>query len=185
VINNNKLLTTFLILLALVLSACGGGSSGGDDPAAGGGNSSGATTGMITLTGVDTASVGSQLNTGFIGSSLAAASLPDYIVIVDQNSTVTFTEPNMLTPVLADPLNGFVLVVTDDSASGGPKALSMDIYVGGVEYAYTCTTLGVPIDCGASAITLDIGSKTITLNDAVVENKVSKTTLTLAGSLTW
>ncbi|MCF6281075.1 MAG: hypothetical protein L3J28_02515 [Candidatus Polarisedimenticolaceae bacterium] len=97
-------------MLTVFLSACGGG-SGSDDSQDGDENSSGSTTGVITLSGDDTTIVGTQLNTGFVGTSLAAGSQPDYIVIVDQASTVTFTPPNELIPSPADPNNGFVLAV--------------------------------------------------------------------------
>lgn len=186
--NNNILPVIFCFLLALSLAACGGGSGsgGGDGSGGSGGSTSGPTTGMISITGVDTGIVGDMLDTGFIASSLAAGGQPDHISIVDQNSTVSFVPPNVLIPDLADPDNGFVLNIFDDSPGGGFKGISMSIVVAGVKYDYVCTAPAATfIDCGATAISLDIGARTITLTDAAVENKATDVVHTLNGTLTW
>jgi len=128
-----------ILFFIFILASCGGGGSGTSGGA--GGNSTGNTNGTITLSGSDATIVGAQLNTGFVGTSLAAGAQPDYIVIVDNASTVAFTAPNILIPNLADPNNGFVVVVTDDSPGSGIKAISMSIWVGGAKHDYGCTTL--------------------------------------------
>lgn len=185
--NNNKLLVTVTFLFALTLAACGGSGSGsgsGGGSGTAGGSTSGMTTGTITLTGNDTDTVGTTLDTGFIGSSLAAAGQPDYVVIVDQVSTVSFTPPNILIPDLADPANGFVLVVTDEDA--GIKAISMSIFVGGLKYDFVCNRpMGPFTDCGVDTIVVDIAGRTVTLNNTITENKISKEELILDGTLTW
>ena len=114
---------SIILLFALFIIGCGS----DDTSSTGSGNSSGNTTGTIILSGDDTAIIGTQLNTGFVGSSLAAGSQPDYIVIVDAASTVSFTEPNILTPNLADTDNGLILVVTDASSISGFKGISMSV----------------------------------------------------------
>jgi len=179
---------SIIMLFALLLTGCGGGGGSNTSTETGDvtGNSSGSTIGTITLSGSDTSFVGTQLDTGFIGSSLAAADQPDYIVIVDKSSTVTFEEPNLLLPMPADPNNGFGLVVIDDSADSGIKGISMSIFVSGVKYNYTCTIpASTFINCGADSIALDIANKTITFNNATVINADTNTILTMDGSLVW
>lgn len=184
--NSNKLFVILTFFSVLTLAACGSSSGGGGNSGAAGGSTSGLTDGTITLTGLDSGTVGDQLDTGFIGSSLAAAGQPDHIVIVDQASIVSFTPPNILIPTLDDPANGFVLVVNDDSASGGSKWISMSILVSGVKYDFVCITpAGVYMTCGDNTILLDIGSRTVTLNNVTTENKDGGAVLTLNGSLTW
>jgi len=173
-----KFYTTLLLISFLV--GCGSDDSDTNE------NSSGNTTGTITLSGTDTTLVGTQLDTGFVGSSLAAGGQPDYIVIVDAASTVSFTSPNILIPNLADANNGFVVVVTDDSAGSGNKAISMSIWVSGTKYDYACTTpVSVFIECGVNSFTLDIGSKTVSFNNLTVTNVDTSTVLTMDGTLTW
>lgn len=169
-----------LILLALPLISCG---SSSGTPAS---NTPGNTSGSITLSGSDTSVVGKKLNTGFVGSSLAAGSQPDYIIIVDNASRVTFTPPNTLTPVISDPQNGFILVVTDDGAGSGIKGISMSIIKAGAKFDYACSSpISAFIDCGTNAINLNIANKTITFNNAAVFNVVTGSTLTMDGTLTW
>lgn len=168
------------ILLASTMISCGG--SGGSTA----NNTQGNTDGTITLSGDDTSVVGTKLDTGFVGSSLAAGSQPDYIVIVDKSSSVTFSAPNILVPNINDFNNGFVLVVTDDSAGSGIKGISMSIIVGGTKLDYACSTpVTTFIECGTNSITLDIGNKTVSFNTATVINTATGTTLTLNGTLVW
>jgi len=175
---------TMILSSILLISACGGG--GGSTPNNTSGNSSGATNGAVMLSGTDTSTVGTQLDTGYVATSLAAGSQPDYIVVVDKSSTVTFTEPNILIPVTADLNNGFVLVVTDDSAGSGMKAISMSIIVSGVKHDYACTTpVTVFIECGANSITLNIVNKTVDFDNVIVTNTDTSTVLTMDGTLTW
>lgn len=170
---------TAIVFFILLLTGCGGGS----DSANPDGNSSGNTTGTVTLSGNDTGTVGTQLDTGFVGTSVAAGGQPDYIVIVDKASNVTFTPPNTLTPDLADSKNGFVLVVTD---AGTTQAISMSILVNGNKYDYACTTpIATFTDCGTDSIILNIGNKTVTFNNVQTANKGTGELLTLDGSLTW
>jgi len=176
---------SILLIFLFSITACGG--SGGTTGTTGtGGSSSGNTIGTITLSGVDTATTGAQLNTGFIGSSLAAGLQPDYIIIVDSASTVTFTPPNVLTPNIADANNAFVLVVTDDSSVSGSTAISMSIVVNGTRFDYACSNpVSVFTDCGAGAITLDIANKTVVLNNVKTINVDTAAVFTLDGTLTW
>ena len=169
------------ILFALLLiTSCGGGDTGTN------GNTSGSTDGTITLSGDDSEIVGTQLDTGFVGTSLAAGGQPDYIVIVDNASTVEFIAPNVLIPNLADPNNGFVVVVTDDSPGSGIKGISMSIWVSGTKYDYACTTpVSVFFECGANSISLNIGNKSVTFDNLTVTNIDSSTVLTMDGTLTW
>ncbi len=168
-----------IVFYALLITAC----SSDEDSSE---NSSGNTSGIITLSGNDSAIVGTILDTGFIGSSLAAGAQPDYIVIVDKDSKVTFTKPNILTPDTADDDNAFVLVVTDDSAGSGNKGISMSITTDGTQRNYACTTpVTVFIECGLNSINLDIENKTITFTNLTVTNTSTSTVLTMAGTLTW
>ena len=126
------------------------------------------------------------MDTGFIGSSLAAEGQPDYIVIVDSASTVSFTAPNVLIPNLADISNGFVVVVTDATALSGFQGISMSVTVSGVQYDYACSNpVSVFIDCGNDAIILDIAARTVTFDDLTVTNTDTSTILTMDGMLTW
>lgn len=171
-----KLFTT--IILALFMIGCGGGGSTT--------NTQGNTSGVITLLGEDSSVIGTTLDTGFVGSSLAAGSQPDYIIIVDKASSVTFNAPNTLTPNIADFSNGFVLVVTDDSAGSGTKGISMSITVDGIKFDYACSTpVNVFIDCGPNSITLDIANKTVTFDNTTVINIANNSVLTMDGALTW
>lgn len=181
-----------ILFFALAITSCSGGdgdtSSGGDGDTSStdSGNSSGNTTGTILLSGNDTAIIGTQLNTGFVGSSLAASGQPNYIVIVDAASTVSFTEPNILTPNLADIDNGLILVVTDASSTSGFKGISMSISVGGIKNDYACTTpVSTFIDCGINSISLDIENKTVIFDNLIVTNTNTSTVLTINGTLEW
>ncbi len=173
-----------ILFFVLLITNCS--SDSGDASSTGSDNSSGNTTGTIMLLGADTAIIGTQLNTGFVGSSLAAGGQPDYIVIVDAASTVSFTEPNILTPNLADIDNGLILVVTDASSISGFKGISMSVSVGGIRNDYACTTpVSTFIDCGINSISLDIGNKTIIFDNLIVTNTNTSTVLTINGTLTW
>ena len=173
-----------ILLLTISISGCGGG--GGGEGESSNNNTAGSTSGVITLSGDDTTIVGTQLDTGNISSSLAAELQPDYIVIVDQASSVTFTPPNILVPNIADFKNGFVLVVTDDSPGSGTKGISMSITVSGTKLDYACSSpVTVFIECGINSIVLDITNKTETFDNAAVINTDTGTILTLDGTLTW
>ena len=181
----------FYLAIAIFLTSCGGG-GGGENTSPPDNNdtteitSPGSTSGTLTLSGDDTSLVGTQLDTGFVGASLAAGSQPDYIVIVDKLSKVTFTEPNVLTPELNDPNNAFVAVITDASESSGFKVISMSIVVNGIKYDYACTSpVSTFIECGLDSITLDIPNKTVSFNNVLVTNTNTSTVLTLNGTLNW
>ena len=170
-----------MLVLTISITGCGGG--GGSNNAT---NTSGNASGVITLSGDDTSIVGTQLDTGYVGSSLAAELQPDYITIVDKASSVTFTPPNVLTPNIADPSNGFVMVIMDDSPGSGTKGISMSIIVAGTKLDYACTTpVATFIECGINAIDLDIANKTVTFDNATVTNTDTGTILTIDGTLTW
>lgn len=174
----NKVIIPILMLL---LSGCGG-----DNNFRTTGNSIGNATGVVTLSGSDASIVGNQLDTGYVATSLAAGSQPDYIVIVDKASNVSFTAPNILTPEPADPDNSFVLAVTDDSPGSGIKAISMSIVVSGTKYDYACTTpVSTFIECGSNSITLDIGNKTVDFDNVTTTNTATSTILTIDGTLEW
>ena len=125
------------------------------------------------------------MDTGFVGASPAAGSQPDYIVIVDSASTVAGS-PGSLVPNLADPNNGFVLVVTDATALSGYQGISMSVFKSGTKYDYACTTpVSTFIDCGSSAISLNIANKTVTFTNLLVTNTNSSDNLTMNGTLSW
>ncbi len=165
------LLSIFLLSL---ISGCGGGSeSNSENPDTEGASEN--ITGSITLTGADTATVGTQLSPRYINSFTGA---PDYIVI-DTASAVN--------PTPADALNGFTLVVTDDSSGSGGKFISMAILVDGTKHDYACTTpVTTFIDCGGlNNILLDIENTTVTLTNVTVTNTDTSTILTMNGTLSW
>lgn len=175
-----KLFTTLVLILSI--TSCGGGGGGNNNST----NTSGNASGVITLSGDDTSIVGTQLDTGYVGSSLAAELQPDYIIIVDKASSVTFTPPNVLTPNIADPSNGFVMVIMDDSPGSGTKGISMSIIVEGTKLDYACTTpVATFIECGINSIDLDIANKTVNFDNATVINADTGTILTIDGTLTW
>ncbi len=163
------------IFLLSLISGCGGGGSSTSDTE----DTSDNISGSITLVGDDTAIVGAQLNPRYIDSFLAIPmQQPDYIVI-DTASSVN--------PTPADALNGFTLVVTDDTAGSGMKGISMAILVNGTQYDYLCTTpVTTFIDCGGSNnIQLDIGNTSVTLTNVTVTNADTSTILTMNGTLSW
>ena len=173
-----------LLVFTLSITGCGGG--GGNNNNDNSTNTSGNASGVITLSGDDTSIVGTQLDTGYVGSSLAAEFQPDYITIVDKASSVTFTPPNVLIPNIADPSNGFVMVIMDDSPGSGIKGISMSIIVGGTKLDYACTTpVATYIECGINSIDLDIANKTVIFDNATVTNTDTGTILTIDGTLTW
>jgi hypothetical protein len=178
--------------MILGLTGCGGGGGGSsdtdNDPT--GVGDAGNTTGEIMLSGDDTSVVGTTLDTGTIASSLADAAQPDYIVIVDKQSTVVIEDSMAPEINLADLENGFVINVSDDTAgASGMKFISMSIVVDSTEFSYTCYTENAPswsIDCGGlEAINLDITGRTVSFNETTVINTDSATILTLDGTLTW
>ena len=168
------------IIIMMVLTASCGGDADVD------GHNSGSTSGTITLSGNDTAIVGTQLDTGFIGASPASGTQPDSIIIVNSASTVLFPAADILIPDLADPNNGFVIVVTDASDISGFKVISMSVFVNGEKIDYACTSpAGVFIDCGSGSISLDIDNKTVSFSNLTVQNLDTDSVLTLDGMLAW
>ena len=145
----------------------------------------GSSIGTITLSGPDTAVHGSVLNTGHVGASKAAGYQPDYIVVVDPSSSVSDDGQGMLVPYNNDVNNGLVLVVTD--VRQDLKAISMSMLNNGVKYDYVCNSEphSSMMNCGANSILLDIDNKTVTLNNAAVENAETKTVLRMSGTLRW
>ena len=186
-IQTSHLKRLIILSISLILISCGGGGGGNTNNGSSGNDNSGVTSGVITLLGDDTSIVGTQLNTGNVGISPAAGDQPDYIVIVDKASSVTFTPPNILIPNVADPANGLVLVVTDASAISGFKGISMSISVGGNKLDYACSlpSSAFTICGGIDSIILDLPNKSVTFNNALVQNVDTKTTMTLNGTLTW
>jgi hypothetical protein len=180
----------FFLWAVLGLTGCGGGGGGSSDPDPTGTGNAGNTTGEVTLTGDDTSVVGTTLDTGYIASSLKDAAQPDYIIIVDKNSSVVIENSMAPEITLADPENGFVINVSDDTpGASGMKFISMGIVVDGTEFSYTCYTPNAPswsVDCGGlDSIDLDIPGRTVSFTDTTVINTVSATILTLNGTLTW
>jgi len=117
---------------------------------------------------------------------LASGLQPDYITIVGKNSSVTFTPPNILTPDITDPNNGFVMVVMNDSAGSVTKGISMSIIVNGEKLDYACSTpVTTFIECGTKSINLDIENKTVIFDNAKVINTSTNTVLSINGTLTW
>lgn len=179
-----KYLAVFCFACVLLISSCSDGDSG---PGGAGNADSGPTSGTLSLSGNETNLVGTQLNAGYVGAVKGSSTEPDYAVIVDSGSTVNFTAPNILTPSLGDPNNGFVLVVTDATAVSGYKTISMSIWVSGTKYDFVCNyPAGVFVDCGGDAtINLEINSRMVTFAGLVVENSDTGEYLMLDGALSW
>jgi len=150
------------------------------------GSSFGRTTGTVALSGTDTETTGTQLSTGFVGAVLASSTMPNHIIIVDQASTVEFSESNGLQPNITNLGDFFILVVLDDPVSG-THGISMTIVANGIENDYLCSSpfTSPQIDCGLNSVSLDIENNTVTFNNTTVLNQVTATTLTLNGTLVW
>ena len=143
--------------------------------------------GSIELSGPDTAMVGTILDTGFVGTMLASGQSPDFAVVVDRQSTLTHSEPSVLSPHSRDPDNGVVLVVTDAQKAHGVQGISMSIVINSVKYDYVCTTDGSPSMqyCGNGTIKLDIPNRFLALSNASTANADTGTLLGLNGRLDW
>ncbi len=148
-----------------------GGNDGGND---GGGDNPPTGNSQITLSGEDTADIGTVLTIGD-----AAYDRPDLtgvaeaVVVVDENSTIG----DDLFSSIGDFNNNFILVI-------GTNGLSMTVVRGGVSYSYACEVTGqVFIACGD--LVFDLPSQTATLTDVTVENTDTDSVLTLNGSVQW
>jgi hypothetical protein len=109
---------------------------------------------------------------------------------VDKKSSVVIENSMAPEISLADPENGFVINVSDDTpGASGMKFISMSIVVDGTEFSYTCYTPTAPswsVDCGGlDSILIDIPGRTVSFTDTTVINTISATILTLNGTLTW
>ena len=165
------MMNKLLVLLSVITFGCDGDSNGG--------GSSALAAGVITLSGADTADVGTSLAPGYMLAYPDDGSQPDYIHIVDKS--VMGGEPGT-----GDPTNGFNLVVTNDSASSPFKAVSMTIIVNSVNYSHTCTSPGTGQgDCGTGSIQLDLDAKTVVFTDTSVKNTDTDALMTMNGSVSW
>ena len=183
-----KLLSVFIAASFLVLSAvgCGGSDTVDDIIDEILEDFYGATSGVVTLSGDDTSEVGTTLDTGFVGTHLKTENQPDYIVIVDRESIVSSSGTDILIPENTDPANGFVMVVTDDTADSGLTSISMTIVVNEVEFSYACTSpVSTFVECGSGSISLDIANGTVDFDNVDVINVDSNSILVIDGSLSW
>ena len=169
-----KLIYLLGISSAILISACGGGSS-----------STNQTTGIvvsgsITLTGDDTAIVGTTLEPVYVDPHEVVATVSPAYVEVSSYSPDSATA--------ADFQNGFSFGVIDDTTDSGPKSITMGITVNGVSYEYACSTPASSqfSSCGdINNITLDIDGGSVSLNGITVYNKTSGNALVLNGVITW
>lgn len=132
------------------------------------GNGSNSGTGTLSLSGADTASVGTSLQVGPVTE--LQSSIPA-ILAVDINSTLTNGVPSP-----GNINDAFAIVVSD----GG---VSMTILKEGIEYDYACSDTGSFISCGN--LTFNSSGKTATFNNVTVENTDSGSELTLNGTISW
>ena len=174
-----------LSALLAVLSGCGGSDSA---PQTGSGNAAGGvSSGALSLSGDDVAVVGDTLDTGYVGMSPAVGSSPDFIIIVDSNSTVIGSGISLV-PQSGDTANAVVMVVTDALTPGISqyKGISMFIIKNGVRFDYTCSTPASSSgDCGFGTISLDMPGRSVTFNKATVQNDMTGAILEIDGQLSW
>ena len=138
---------------------------------------------MISLSGADVGSVGTQLNVGAAQPVEQTNLLPDYVVLAPAGTTFD-ADTNM--PIPADFDNSFALIVNQNFPGGGIiSAISMTIRVNAVDYDYICHyPQASSADCG-SGISLDLDARTLSLSNVEVENQDNFNILTLNGSVSW
>ena len=145
--------------------------------------------GIITLIGPDTTIVGTRLDTGFAGTMPTRdAQQPDYVIVADSASSLSYAEPSALGSDSLDPENGMVLVVTDAQRNHGVQGISMSIVVDYRKYDYLCTTdsgSSAMEQCGNGTIVLDIPNRFLNLSNAKVNNADTGAVLRLNGRLDW
>jgi hypothetical protein len=176
-------------LIAVLLASCGGssGGSGGDNPrdvTDGGGSG---VLGTITMSGNDTAVLGTQLVVGAARSAAATATNAAHVVMVDQGSRVTELM-GVLVPEPRDPSNTFVFIALEDNGPQIANGISMIVVKNGAEYRYACTQPVTPSSdpqCGAGAVDLDLTTRTLALDDALVWDDDTGSELVLNGTVRW
>lgn len=176
-----------VLALSLCLTACssGGDSSSGSAPPGGS-----TLSGFLTMTGTDTAQVGTLLTPGDFAIGKHMAGEPYQLLLVDENSTILqpeFIDPDFASPadlVIGDFANHFVMSIADDTTVVA-QAVSMQITVGGVKYDYVCSQPGPFVACGN--LSVDFVGQTATFADVVVEPSGAPGTanLVLNGQLSW
>jgi len=140
----------------------------------------------LTLSGGDTAQVGTSLITGDRAFGRRDLTGPiDALIIIDECSTIS-TAPAAFPPGdprnvasfnLDDPDNTFVMVVSE-------AAISMSIVRNATPYRYACDSdFNVFMDCGG--LDFDVPTQTLTMTNATVENTDTGSVLTINGTVRW
>lgn len=145
-----------------------------------------ATSYSLTLSGGDTAQLGTSLKTGGLAFGREDLTGPiDALIMVDECSTIpdgpTAFPPgdprNIASFDIADPDNTFVMVVSE-------AAISMAVVKNAVSYRYACDSdFNVFMDCGG--LDFDASTKTLTMTNATVENTDTGGVLTINGMVVW
>lgn len=176
-------------LIAVLLAGCGGssGGSGGDNPrdVTNGGGS--AVLGTITMTGADTTVFGTQLVVGAARSAAATATNAAHVVMVDRGSRVTELM-GLLVPEPRDPSNTFVFIALKDDGPQIANGISMIVVKNGAEYRYICTqpvATSTDPQCGVGAVNLNLTTRTLVLDDALVWDDDTGSELILNGTVRW
>lgn len=143
--------------------------------------------GIIRLSGEDTAAVGNELEVGDIDyGRVDLTGLEDSIIVVHKGAAISEETPT-LSP--GDP--GYVESIIDapDSENGfiivaGEQVISMTIVTNGVQRQYGCdSTFGTFIDCNTISINEDLREAVFT--DTTVQNVETGAILTMNGTLRW
>lgn len=143
--------------------------------------------GIITLSGEDTAEIGTQLEVGDINYGRKdLTGLDETIIIVPKGAKISedapdlpLNDPDYVESIISfeDVENAFVIVL-------GQELISMVIVVNGIERRYICDSLfETSIACGS--IVLDAEAKQSTLSNVTVKNVETGTILTMNGTVNW
>lgn len=181
----------FALPVLATLVACSGGGGGSSS---GGGTTPGtpSISGFLTMTGADTAALGTTLMPSDHAVGKHMLGEPYQLILIGENATIPqdeYIDPDFADPgdfTFADPNNSFVISVADDTTVVA-QGVSMTAVVGGVPYSYACSTPGPFIDCGS--LSIDFTAQTATFVDVVVQptgsSSSSTANLVLNGMLAW
>lgn len=160
-----------------LLSACPGGGSGGIDE-----NNPLGASGVLSLSGADTAVFGVNLDVAEVRAIAQTNILPDYAMIGSEGTTAETPDPNQI----PDPNNMFLIVVNQNFPSGGyNSAISMTIRANGVDFDYIChNPAASSADCG-TGLTLDIEAREASFVNVDVANTDSGEILRINGVVKW
>lgn len=177
-----KLISLSLLITIFVLSGCATStpakkSSGGSKF----GISSSSAVGVITLSGADTAKIGTQLVIGDVAAKEASGFQPDYILMADSASTLSQVQRSF-PPDSSGLDNAFVMVVVDDPNA---KGISMSVMVNGDKHDYTCSNTFKSSTCGSKTLSIDFDGHGVSMDNVTVKNAASGSVLTLNGTVSW